>query len=85
MLLATKFVYENAHKTLGGDQDKSEEEIAKINDVLETVREEFLDSIFDENSKMTREEWIEAVATKEKWLFDSKLLRARVQSKVDDM
>ena len=72
MLLATKLVYENAHKVLGGEPEKSAEDIAKINEVLETVREEFLDTVFDAASKLSREEWISSVAERQKWIFDTK-------------
>ena len=45
----------------------------KINeDVFDTIAEEFLDAIFDANSKIARKEYMEAVATKQAWIFDSR-------------
>ena len=45
---------------------------------FETITEEFLDSLFGYEAKLDREVWEKAVADKANWVFNPKLVRAKV-------
>ena len=76
--LATKLVYRFEHEVEGnaGNPQIPEEKIDE--DLLEKIRESFLDEVFGSQSKMKRTEYMDAVATKQNWIFSSKQVRDRV-------
>lgn len=56
--LATKLVNKYEAEFSGKEQEKSEEEIWKLDDMREKLaEEEFLDPVFGANSNLKREEW----------------------------
>lgn len=80
--LATKVLYEHLHHAVGESPKIAPADFSKIDDVKETISEGFLDDVFGAASKLTRKEWETKVASTQKWLFDSKQVRARVEKEV---
>jgi hypothetical protein len=73
--LATKVVYQFEHES--SNQEKiSDEKIT--DDFCETMADEVLDAIFDQLSKLPRKDYMEAVASKQSWIFSSKQIRDKV-------
>jgi hypothetical protein len=77
--LATKALYAHLQAALGEAPKVDPSDFSKIDDLKETLRETFLDDVFGNNSKHTRKDWEAAVASTQKWLFDSKAVRAKVE------
>ena len=48
-------------------------------DVYNTISEAFLDEVFGSSSKLTRKEYMDAVANKQNWIFNSSQVRKRVE------
>ena len=51
-------------------------------ELIEQLKEEFLDSVFSFESHMKREDFIENVAIQTPWVLNSKDLRAKVKQKL---
>lgn len=81
--LATKLAYrfEGEVEGNGGEAKISEDRINE--DLLEKIRESFLDDIFGSSSKLTRKEYMEKVANKQNWIFSSKQVRDRVDKELN--
>ena len=47
--------------------------------LLETMTENFLDDVFGNNSKHSRSEYMETVATKANWIFNAKQVRDKIE------
>ena len=74
---ATKLAYQYETEVNGGDKTSDD----KINeDLIDTLSESFLDEVFGANAKLPRKEYMETVATKQPWIFSSKLIREKVES-----
>lgn len=48
-------------------------------DTYTTIGEAFLDELFGNSSKLTRKEYLDALAAKQPWIFNSTEVRARVE------
>jgi hypothetical protein len=78
IMLATKLAYQFEAEYSGGDKTNDE----KItSDYIDTLSETFLDDIFGTNAKISRKDYLEAVATKAGWIFNSKDIRDEVDGK----
>lgn len=74
--LATKLAYQFEAEQRGVMQGT---EASKITDeLIETLKENFLDGVFGSNSKLPRKDYITTVATKQNWIFNSKQIRDQV-------
>lgn len=51
-------------------------------EAIETLNEKFLDGVFDAASKLPRKEYMESVASKQNWIFNSKKLREKVDKEL---
>ena len=49
----------------------------RFDNVLEEMREGFLDEIFDSSSNMTREQFLQTVTQRQPWIFESEEVRKR--------
>jgi hypothetical protein len=47
--------------------------------IFEEIAEKFLDDVFDNSSKLPRQEYINTIAEKQNWIFNSKSVRAKVE------
>ncbi len=55
----------------------------KINeDLFDDMKENFLDTVFDQASKLSRKEYMDLVIAKAAWIFDSNEIRQVVDKKI---
>ena len=76
MELATKLVYRYEGEVNSGSVKVNDEKIT--DEVIDTVKEEFLEEIFGNNSKVTRKEYMNDCATKAHWVFNSSEIRKKI-------
>ena len=73
--LATTMIYQYEHEFQNGpfrpNDDLSEE-------LLENIREDFLDNVYGARAKLTRKDYMELIATKQAWIFDPSKIRERI-------
>lgn len=51
----------------------------KLDDeLLETLREQFLDEVYGSSSKISRTDYCHHIATKQPWIFNAKQIRDKV-------
>ena len=78
-LLSTVHLFEFARDFTGVDCPYSDDDLRKVGEAHEGVREDkFLDEVYGNQSKLDNEPWLKGVSTKSSWIFDSKQLRQRV-------
>ena len=78
-LLSTVHLFEFARDFTGVDCPYSDDDLRKLKDAHEGVREDkFLDEVYGNQSKLDNDPWLKGVSTKSSWVFDSKQLRQRV-------
>lgn len=77
--LATKLVYKWEPEVNQGVEKKSDEKITE--DVMDEIKEEFLNDVFDNSSKLSRDEYMASIATKNHWIFNPTEIRKRVDAK----
>ncbi len=76
--LSTKLVY-TWEVEINPDSEKPDDsEFEKIDDVKETLSEDYLDQIFDTSSKLSRKEYMKLLTEKQGWIFSPKAIRARI-------
>ena len=64
---------------IGGEELKYNfEELAQMKDAFEEVRDEWLDVVWETDSKLDCEVWLKRIQKKGSWLFDPELLRKKV-------
>lgn len=74
--LATVELFDFAHEFAGVECPYSKEDLTKLAEAHEHLREEkLLEEIYGSNSKLDNKEWLEAVTQKAKWVLNSKTLR----------
>ncbi|CDW86845.1 UNKNOWN [Stylonychia lemnae] len=79
ILLATAMIYEFDHEQNNGPK----KDIEAINeDLLENIREEFLDNVYEARAKLGRKEYMEILATKQSWIFDPSKIRAKIDQAI---
>jgi hypothetical protein len=79
--LATKLPYELLPATDYRESEKRD--TSKINDSLyDDMKENFLDTVFDQASKLSRNDYMGLVVEKSGWIFSSKDVRAAVDKKL---
>jgi hypothetical protein len=80
--LATKLVYEYEPQVNSGETPVDPEKVT--DEVIDNLREQFLDGIFGHASKMPRKEYMDAVAKKDNvnYIFNSKDIRQRVDKEI---
>jgi hypothetical protein len=82
--LATKLVYQHLKLVDSSATPKVDvEQFSTIDDKKDTMSEEFLDEVFGAASKLTRKEWENKVAKTQKWLFNLKEARAKVEKALE--
>lgn len=59
---------------------KKEEDEAKWEEVHETLKESFLDTVFDIHTRIKREEFIASVSKKANYIFKPKEIRKRIKA-----
>ena len=75
--LAAKLPYDYQHEVNGGERLEN----PKVNeDLIDTMKEAFLDAIFDNSAKLTRNEYMDLVISKANWIFTSKGIREKVKN-----
>jgi hypothetical protein len=77
MDLATKVTYQFEPETNPGSTRMNDGKITE--DTYKTLSDAFLDVIYDVSSKLTRKEYMDSVAAKQPWIFNSTEVRARVE------
>ena len=78
--LATKLVYAHIHLVDANASPAVDvANFEKIDAVKETLSETFLDEVFGAASKLTRKEWEGKVAKSQKWLFNLKETRSKIE------
>jgi hypothetical protein len=78
--LATKLVYRYESEVNPGVEKKSEDQITE--ERMDEIKEDFLNEVFDNSSKLTREEYMVAIAAKNNWIFNSTEIRKKVDAKI---
>ena len=77
MELATKVTYQFEPETNPSGSRISGDQITE--DTYSTIAEAFLDELFGNSSKLTRKEYMDALAAKQPWNFNSTEVRAKVE------
>lgn len=78
--LATKLIYANLHLVDESASPKVDpSNFSQIDDKKEELSEGILDEVFGAASKLTRKEWEGKVAKSQKWLFNTKEARTKVE------
>lgn len=78
--LATKLVYANLHLVDDTASPKVDPaNFSQIDDKKEEIAENILDDVFGAASKLTRKEWEGKVAKTQKWLFNTKEARTKIE------
>ena len=67
---ATVMMFNMEAMFLKGKNTFSDKQIKDARDMYEDEIEEFLDEVFDVESRLTREEFVESVAKNQPWVFD---------------
>ena len=80
--LATKLVYRFEHEVEGNASAPKVSEEKIDEDLLEKIKESFLDEVFGSSSKMSRKDYMEAVASKQNWISSSKQVRDKVEKEI---
>ncbi len=75
--MATKVTYRFELETNPAGTGMNDDRINE--DVYSTLSEAFLDEVFGSSSKLTRKEYMDAVASKQNWIFNSSQVRKRVE------
>lgn len=76
MELATNLVFKYEPEVNGGLMTGVVEPLNE--DMLSDIRESFLDEVFGSSSKLSRKDYMDAVATKQNWIFNPKSIRERI-------
>ena len=79
--IAGKDIMEAAKATHGIDCPYTDDDFTEIDENLDDVSEDFLEDIFGPKSRVSAEDWITAVTTDAKWVFDPSSLRQRIVKK----
>ena len=83
-LFATVRIFKYYEKFGGGEMLYSEEELQKLTEAIDELKDDWTDSVFDADSKLCNEKWMEKVGRKENnWLFNSQLIREKVFEKAE--
>lgn len=75
--MATKVTYRLEAQSNQGSVKKNDDAITE--DTYTTISEDFLDNVFGPASKLSRKEYMDAVANKQNWIFNSTQVRQRVE------
>ena len=75
--LATKVTYQFEPETNPGSTRVADDAITE--DTYSTIAEAFLDELFGNSSKLTRKEYMDALAAKQPWIFNSTEVRDKVE------
>lgn len=68
------------HEKKEKHQKTTQFDLSHVNeDFIDTMREEFLDAVFDVTNRMEREEWIKAVISKATWILTAQGIRKKVK------
>ena len=77
--LATVMVFKNEPKFMGtSESDVSDEKIESVKESYDDLAEEFLDAVFDTESKLKQSEWETEVAKKCTYLFNPEDIRKKL-------
>jgi len=73
----------DAYGKFGGGVNKyTKEELQQVRGAIDELKEQWIDGIFDVDSKLDARDWIEkAASTENKWALEPKELRERVFEK----
>ena len=66
-----------------GSQKPDTDTLEQIDSAKENIGEEYLDAIFDINSKLSRQEYMRLLVEKQPWIFNPKDVRARVNKEIN--
>lgn len=81
--LATKMLYSHLHIVDASAQPALDpSNFSKIDDKREEISEAFLDDVFGAASKLTRKDYEAKLVATQKWLFDTKQARAKIEKLV---
>ena len=77
---ATRDVFKNAADAGFAQKDVyTQDEVSQLlGDAMETVRENFLDEVYDVSAKLLAKEWCKLTAKKSTWIFNSSQLRTKL-------
>ena len=84
MRLATVVPYKFEKDMEGSDGAGNELEEKMDDDLFDIIAEEFLDSIFGQNSKVARKDYMAQVAQNQNWIFESKKVREMCEKKAKE-
>ena len=59
----------------GGLDERFNIDDEKFDEIVEVIQEQFLDEVFDVNSKIARNDFISSVSQKQNYLFNAKEIR----------
>ena len=72
-------------KELGLEQDDEFKNLKEWQDIaIDMYENDFLDQIFDVQSKVTREEFMQSIESKYNWLFKAKEVRKKLRAKKNE-
>ena len=78
----TKMIMDAYGKFGGGVNKYTKEELQQVRGAIDELKEQWIDGIFDVDSKLDARDWIEkAASTENKWALEPKELRERVFEK----
>ena len=75
---ATTIVFDAEETFLGQKKTVTDEQIKEAREEYDDIIEEFLDEVFDTESRLEREEFVESVAKNQAWIFDPNKVRERL-------
>ena len=81
--LATKLVYR--YEDEYGEsrrESKLDSEQAVTDDLLDQIKEDFLDNVYGAQAKLYREEYLAILSTKENWIFNPDQIRQKVRQHI---
>jgi hypothetical protein len=80
--LATKLLYSHLSLVSQESPKLSTDSLDKVDGLKEAWNETFLDDVYGAASKLPRAEWEAKVVATQKWLFDSKTVRGKVEKEL---
>lgn len=84
--LATKVVFKHTAKmdNLPSElKEITEDRIKEVQDTYDDVIEQFIDSIFDAESKLSNEDWKKLVTKKEDWIVQPDKIRLKLYPELE--